>query len=135
LRFRLGRIIHDDLPRGLHEPLDKPFIDDRSTNTRLRAQQSWPVLANTLIGELAALFQDRVGKNDVGDFPPSSSEMRLMSRAASSIMCEPTDVDPVNEIFRRADVSRARRPFRRPSRKALEARRAAGPPWRQVPQP
>src|SRR5690242_17395581 len=74
---------------------------DRSTNTRLRAQQSCPVLAKTLIGEeLAACSRSQSAKTMLGDLPPSSSDTRLMSRDANSIMRAPTDVDPVNEIFR-----------------------------------
>ena len=36
----------------------------------------------------------------LGDLPPSSSEMRLRSRDASSMMRRPISVEPVNEIFR-----------------------------------
>src|SRR5204862_2974802 len=35
-----------------------------------------------------------------GDFPPSSSEMRLMSREANSMMRRPTLVEPVKETLR-----------------------------------
>src|SRR5437660_776175 len=55
----------------------------RSTNSRLRAQQSWPVLAKTLMGEVSAAFcQSASAKTILGDLPPNSSEMRFMSRVA-----------------------------------------------------
>src|SRR2546425_1552642 len=72
-----------------------------STNTRLRAQQSWPVLAKTLIGEVsAARSQSASAKMMFGDLPPSSSEILLKSRAASSITRRPTSVEPVNDTLR-----------------------------------
>src|SRR5258708_35120305 len=74
---------------------------DRSTNMRLRAQQSCPVLANTLMGEVSAAFcQSASAKTIFGDLPPSSSEIRFTSREANSIIREPIDVEPVNDIFR-----------------------------------
>src|SRR5262245_28169610 len=73
----------------------------RSTKTRLRAQQSWPALEKTLIGDLlAACSKSASAKLMLGDFPPSSKEIRLISREASSITREPTAVEPVKEILR-----------------------------------
>src|SRR5205814_1093517 len=73
----------------------------RSTITLLRAQQSWPVLAKTLMGEVpAARRQSASAKTMLGDLPPSSSEMRFRPRDASSMMRRPISVEPVKEIFR-----------------------------------
>src|SRR5207248_5130299 len=73
----------------------------RSTNARLRAQQSCPVLAKTLMGEVsAARCQSASAKTMLGDLPPSSSETRFRSREASSMMRRPIVVEPVKEIFR-----------------------------------
>ena len=68
---------------------------------RLRAQQSCPVLAKTLIGDSAAArSQSASAKTMFGDLPPSSSDTRLMSSAASFMIVVPTSVEPVKPIFR-----------------------------------
>ena len=73
----------------------------RSTNMRLRAQQSCPVLAKTLMGDVsAARCQSASAKTMFGDLPPSSSEIRFRSRDASSMMRFPISVEPVKEILR-----------------------------------
>src|SRR5687767_5104488 len=73
----------------------------RSTNMRLRAQQSCPVLAKTLPGDWeAALARSASANTMLGDLPPSSSEIRFMPLLANSMMREPISVEPVNEIFR-----------------------------------
>jgi len=68
------------------QALDEWFEDTGFNEHRLRAQQSWPVLANTLMGEYRRHAAIGVGKHDVGRFPPSSSEMRLISLEASSMI-------------------------------------------------
>ena len=73
----------------------------RSTNIRLRAQQSWPVLAKTLIGDVsAALSQSPSAKTMFGLLPPSSNDTRVRLPAARRMMWRPTSVDPVNDTFR-----------------------------------
>ena len=59
------------------------------------------MLAKTLIGEVSAAFsQSSSAKTMLGDLPPSSSETRFKSREASSMMRDPTAVEPVKEILR-----------------------------------
>src|SRR5215831_3061591 len=66
-----------------------------STNNRLRAQQSWPVLAKTLMGDdSAARAQSESAKTIFGDLPPSSSETRLRSFDASRMILRPISVEP-----------------------------------------
>ena len=70
-------------------------------NMRLRAQQSWPVLAKTLIGDSAAArSQLASAKTMFGDLPPNSSDTRLMSSAPNFMMVAPTSVEPVKPILR-----------------------------------
>ena len=67
---------------------------------RLRAQQSWPALPNTLLTAAGtAVSRSASSKTMLGDFPPSSSETRVMLGAACCRMLTPVSVSPVKAIL------------------------------------
>ena len=74
-----------------------PSYAGRSTKIRLRAQQSWPVFANTAHIERSTHVSMSASANTTfADLPPSSSETRVMLRAASAMIADPISVEPVN---------------------------------------
>ena len=74
-----------------------PSYAGRSTKIRLRAQQSWPVFANTAHIERSTQVSMSASANTTfADLPPSSSETRVMLRAASAMIADPISVEPVN---------------------------------------
>jgi hypothetical protein len=73
---------------------------DRSTSRRLRAQQSWPALANTEYGIASTAASRSASANTIAaDLPPSSSEIRVTFGATRAIRCEPVDESPVNDTL------------------------------------
>ena len=73
---------------------------DRWTRTRLRAQQSWPALANTEYG-IASIAESRSASANTiaADLPPSSNEIRVMFGDSVRRRCDPVDESPVKEIL------------------------------------
>ncbi len=67
---------------------------------RLRAQQSCPALANTAIGVSAAARSQSASANTThADFPPSSSDTRVMFSELARRIAAPVAVSPVNPIL------------------------------------
>jgi hypothetical protein len=69
----------------------------RSTKMREREQQSWPQLSKTAQTDRSIAMSISASANTMfADLPPSSRDTRVMLRAASAMISEPTAVDPVN---------------------------------------
>ena len=127
------RISHHDLPRRRHEGSTKRSNAGRSTNTRLRAQQSWPALA-TLMGALSAAASTSASATTMfGDFPPSSSDTRFRSCEASCMIRLPTAVEPVKDTLRTAGCFTSTSPTCGPGPGRTCSTPPAAPPVRQAP--
>ncbi len=83
----------------------------RCTSTRLRAQQSWPALANTPPGVAAAARSMSASSKTIdADLPPSSRVTRLTVPAARAITSRPTSVEPVKATLATPGCSTRRVP-------------------------
>ena len=124
-------IADDELFRRIDESLDERFVnaalDELPASRAAILALCWQ---NTLIGEVsAARSQSASAKTMFGDLPPSSREIRFISRDANSMIRRPISVEPVKEIFRISGCVTSASPMADP-RRAAPARPLPGGPHR-----